>query len=750
MFFAARRPLAFAAAFFWTGLVFVAASCGGRGTGRAGGTCPTANGELDREEATMTPPIAKRVPHPLETHGLTRDDPYYWMRDDEREDPEVLAYLEAENAYAEAQLAPLADERQTIFDEIVARIPQDDASVPYRKGEWWYYRRYESGKEYAISCRTPASQPAPDPEAAGPIAGEVVLLDQNARAEGHSYYAARGLTLSPDGNRLAFGEDTLSRRIYTAQIRDLRSGEFLEDRIEGTTGEYAFSRDGGTLFYVKREEGTLRAYQVWRHRIGTPASEDALVFEETDDEFYVGISLSRSEDFVLIGSFQTLSDEWRAIDADAPESEPRVLLPRERGHEYSLDHWAGRFYIRTNWQARDFRLMSASLDEVGDKARWREEIATQTDVLFGGFELFAGHLAVSERREGIQRVRVFPWAEGGRADLAAGHEIEFEEEIFTSGIGTNADPATTTLRIGYSSMTTPQTTIDYDMNSRARTVRKVERVVGDFDSSRYVTSRMIAPVRDGETVYVSVVHRADLDRSQPNPTLLYAYGSYGHSMDPYFSSARLSLLDRGFIFAIAHVRGGQEKGRRWYEDGKLLNKKHTFEDFVDVGTYLVEQGVTAPALLCAHGGSAGGLLMGAVANMRPDLFRAIVADVPFVDVLTTMLDESIPLTTFEYDEWGNPNQREYYDYIATYSPYDNVTAQDYPEMLVLTGLHDSQVQYWEPAKWVARLRHRGTGDNRLIFRTNMDAGHGGASGRFRRHEETALVYAFLLNAIGAE
>ncbi|MEM9693172.1 MAG: prolyl oligopeptidase family serine peptidase, partial [Myxococcota bacterium] len=474
-----------------------------------------------------------------------------------------------------------------------------------------------------------------------------------------------------------------------------------------------------------------------------------LVYEEKDNEFRVSIGLSRSEDYLLIGSHQTTTNEWRVVDADSPESSSRLLLARESDHEYGVDHWGDRFYIRTNWQACDFRLMSATLAEMGDKARWREEIATRPDVLLRNFELFAGHLVVGERREGIRRIRVFPWGKWGRAELAESHEITFEEEIFTAGLMANAEPDTTTLRLGYTSMTTPLTTIDYDMSSRRREVRKVEQVVGDFLPERYVTKRQIASVRDKETVYISLVHRADLDLGRPHPTLLYGYGSYGLSMDPQFSSARLSLLDRGFIFAIAHIRGGQEKGRRWYEDGKLLNKKHTFEDFIDVARYLVSEGITQPELLTAQGGSAGGLLIGAVANMEPELFRAIVAQVPFVDVLTTMLDESIPLTTFEYDEWGNPQERAYYDYIESYSPYDQVTAQDYPEMLVLTGLHDSQVQYWEPAKWVARLRHRGTGDRRLIFKTDLEAGHGGASGRFRRHEDTALVYAFLLEAVGA-
>ena len=602
-------------------LVFLAVlttiGCGGAST-------PPTTGPADPQG----PPRARRVPHSLKTHGIVREDPYYWLRDDTRQRPEVMAYLEAENRYADAELAPLQEIRETLFQEIVGRIPQDDASVPYRDGAWWYYRRFVSGKEYALRCRAPASAPAPDPGAAGPIPGEQVLLDENARAEGEAYYAQQGFNVSPDGKLLAFGEDRVSRRQYVARVRDLETGELLPDRIEDTTGSYVFSRDGGTLFYVKREAGTLRAHQVWRHRLGTSAADDTLVYEEPDDEFFLDIGLSRSEDFVLIGAFQSVTTEWRAVDADAPDTAPRVLLPRERGHEHSLDHWGGRFYIRTNWQARDFRLMSAALDAVGDRAAWREEIGTQEDVLLGGFQLFSGHLVVSERRDGIRRLRVLPWADGGRADATRGHEVVFDEEIYTSGFGVNAEPETTILRLGYTSMTQPRTTIDYAMDARTREVRKVERVLGDFDPERYVTRRRIAPARDGETLYVSLVHRADLDPGTPHPTLLYGYGSYGASMDPTFSSSRLSLLDRGFVFAIAHVRGGQEKGRRWYDAGKLHEKRHTFEDFVDVAEYLVAEGMTEPSLLTAMGGSAGGLLMGAVANMRPDLFRAIVADVP--------------------------------------------------------------------------------------------------------------------------
>ena len=683
------------------------------------------------------PPIAKQVPHELRAHGQVRQDPYYWMRSDDRSDEEVLAHLRAENAYADAMLGPLREHRDALFQEIVARIPQDDASVPYHLDGYWYYWREEEGKEYPIFCRKQGSLDA----------DEQVLLDENARAEGHAYYATGGVMVSVDGNLLAFGEDTLSRRIYTLRFKDLRTGAILPDEIEGTTGVATWALDHRTVFYVKREEGTLRAYQVWRHVLGTPVTEDVLVYHETDDEFRVSAFLSRSREYVMIGSYQTLSHEYRTVDAAEPASEPRVVLPREANHEYDVDHAHGRFYIRTNWEARDFRLMSVAPAQSQDKAAWREEIPARDGVLLRGYQLFEEKLVVSERREGIARLRVIAWGDDHRANGDA-HEVAFDDDVYLADLGTNPSMRSGTLRLEYTSMTTPWTVYDYDMDSRERELKKRQRVVGDFDPANYVTMRAFATARDGTRVPISIVHRADLDRSAPQPLLLYGYGSYGYSLDPTFSSPRLSLLDRGVIFAIAHIRGGQEMGRGWYEDGKLLNKLHTFEDFIDCAEHLIEEGWTASDRLFAHGGSAGGLLMGAVANMRPELFDSIVAQVPFVDVVTTMLDESIPLTTFEYDEWGNPNEREYYEYMMRYSPYDNVRAQDYPAMLVLTGLHDSQVQYWEPMKWVARLREVGTGDAPLVFQTNMEAGHGGASGRFRRHEETALVYAFLLQRAG--
>ena len=679
------------------------------------------------------PPVAKRVPHTLSAHGISRDDPYYWLRDDDRNDPEVLSYLRDENAYAEAVMAPVANLRESLYREIIARIPPDDASAPYPLDGFLYYDRVEAGKDYRIYCRKRGSTEA----------AEEVLIDGNARAEGHEFYDLRGLNVSRDGLTLAFAEDTLSRRLYTLRFRNLETGQDLPDAIEGTDGESVWAADNRTVFYVKKEAGTLREYQVWRHLLGTDSTADAMVYEETDEEFSLGINLSRSRDFVLIGSYQTLSHEYRTIDARRPASEPRVFLPREENHEYDIDHANGRFFIRTNWQARDFRLMSVEPANTQDKARWRVEVPAQEGVHLHDFRLFPDYLVVRERRDGIAGLRVIPWRDRDNA-----YEVAFDEPVYYADFGDNEDFSTSTLRLEYTSLTTPESVFDYDMGSRDRRLVKRERVMGDFDPGRYVTIRTNATARDGTAVPVSIVYRRDLDRSHPQPLLLYGYGSYGYSMDPWFSSARLSLLDRGVIYAIAHIRGGQEMGRAWYEDGKLLSKRNTFNDYIDCAEHLVREGYTAPDRLFAQGGSAGGLLVGAVVNMRPDLFFGAIAQVPFVDVVTTMLDESIPLTTFEYDEWGNPNERVYYDYMMSYSPYDNVTAQGYPHMLVLAGLHDSQVQYWEPAKWVARLRATKTDDKLLLFSVDLDAGHGGASGRFRRHRETAKIYAFLLGLIG--
>lgn len=683
------------------------------------------------------PPIAKRIVHRHEAHGQVREDPYYWMRDDDREDAEILAHLAEENRYADAMLAPQEQLREQLFEEIVGRIPQDDSQVPVFHHGYWYYSRVEQGKEYSILCRRRETLEAP----------EEIYLDANAEAEGHAFYSLGGASVSRNGEILAYSEDTLSRRIYTLRFRSLQTGETLPDVVEGIAGGAVWASDNRTVFYVKREEGTLRAYQVWRHALGTPASEDVLVFEENDSEFYVSVGLSKSEEYILIGSHQTVSNEYRYLPAAEPTAAPVVVLSREAGHEHSVDHIGERFVIRTNWQAQNFRLMSVSPERSQEKENWREEIAGRDDILLEGCELFERWAVCSERREGLSRLRVYDWSDEGQRIEGEGYEIDMPEAAYNVSIGRNPSAESEVLRFGYESMTTPPSVFDYSLTSRDRELRKVQQVP-NFDAANYEAQRLMVPARDGTRVPVSIVYRRDLDRSQPQPLMLYGYGSYGYSMEPSFSSTRLSLLDRGFVWAIAHVRGGQEMGRQWYDDGKLMAKMHTFEDFIDVADHLVAEGWTNPEKLFAMGGSAGGLLMGAVTNLRPELWRGIVANVPFVDVVTTMLDETIPLTTFEYDEWGNPNEQPAYEYMMRYSPYDNIGTGAYPAMLVLTGLHDSQVQYWEPAKWVARLRHRTTGDEPILFRVNMEAGHGGASGRFRRHRETALIFAWLLSLTG--
>lgn len=679
----------------------------------------------------VKPPIAKAVPHSMEEHGKVRVDPYYWMRDDERKDPEILEYLRAENAYAEKCLEPLVEFQTKLFDEIVARIPQDDQSVPYFKDGYYYYHREEAGKEYSIYCRKKTLD-----------SDEQIILDGNVESGDSEYYSSTSPSVTNDGKIMAFGEDRVSRRIYTVRFRNLETGEDLPDKISGTTGSGVWANDNRTLFYTKRDPKTLRAYQVWRHALGSKTEDDVLVFQEDDEEFEVYLSRSRSRKFIFIDSDQTLTSEFLGIDADAPNSEPQILVPRQPDHECEIDHFDDQFFIRTNWKAKNFQMMSVATDKIRDRESWKVEIPHRDDVLFGYFEMFDDFFAVSETKDGLRTIRLLP-----RGDTKVPNLV-FDEEGYSTYFGSNPDPSSNVFRLSYTSLTTPRSIYDFHLATGKLELKKQAKVVGDFQRDNYLTKRVEAKARDGTDVTISLVWRKELDRSKPQPLLLYGYGSYGSTITPYFRSARLSLLDRGFIFAIAHVRGGQEKGRRWYDEGKLLKKMNTFTDFIDCAEYLIEEGWTSKEQLMAQGGSAGGLLMGAIINMRPELFKGVIADVPFVDVVTTMLDPTIPLTTFEYDEWGNPENLEYYDYMMKYSPYDNIKAQDYPAMLVLTGLHDSQVQYWEPAKWVAKLRAHKTDSQPLFFQTNMDAGHGGASGRFKRHKETALVYSFLLDLLG--
>ena len=680
------------------------------------------------------PPRARVAPTRLEAHGVVRVDDYYWLR--ERDNPEVTAYLEAENEHTRAVMEPTEALQETLFAEIKARIKQTDMSVPYREGDYTYYTRYENGREYPIYCRRQIETPQ-----ASARPSEEVLLDVNLLAEGHDYCAVSGRQVSPDQYLIAYAIDVEGRRIHTIRIKDLRTGKTLVDELTGVTSNLVWANDSRTLFYASQDPETLRWFRVYRHRLGTAQADDTLVFEETDETFNCEVGKSRSKRYLLIVSYQTLSTEYRYLDAESPDGSWVVFLPRVRDHEYHLDHYRDRFYIRTNRDARNFKLMEAA-DGQSDPDAWITLIPHREDVLLGAFELFTDHLVVQERRGGLVHLRVCPW-EG-----EAAHDIAFDEPIYDAYLSTNRVPDTAVLRFGYESLTTPASTYDYDMVTRTRTLRKREEVLGGFDPSHYRTERLEATAPDGESIPISLVSRVDTARDGTNPLLLYGYGAYGISMDATFNSARLSLLDRGFVFAIAHVRGGQELGRRWYDAGRLGNKPNTFSDFIACAEHLVDERFTNPTRLFILGGSAGGLLVGAVINMRPDLFAGAVADVPFVDVTTTMLDDSIPLTTGEYDEWGNPHERAAFDDILAYSPYDNVEAQDYPSLLVLAGLHDSQVQYWEPAKWVAKLRAVKTDTNQVLLKTNMDAGHGGVSGRSRRYREAALQYAFLISQAG--
>ena len=694
--------------------------------------------------APVDPPRAEARPHELETHGDVRVDEYYWLR--ERENPEVIAYLEAENAYVDAALARTEPLQESVFAEIRSRVVEDDSSVPYRDGDYWYYTRYEEGKQYPIHGRRPVDGDVfggdQAPEA------EEVLIDVNEIAEGKEYTAVRP-SVSPDHRILAYGVDDVGRRFYTVRFKDLSTGEILADEIPDVTANLVWGADSATLFYVRQDPDTLRAYQVYRHRLGSTAP-DELVYEEPDETFSVFLGRTQSRKYLLATSSHTLRTEVRILRADDPDGDFAVFEPRGERHEYSVDHLGDRFWVRTNDRAPNFRLMSTAEGDTG-RAAWREELPHRDDVLLAGFELFDRFLVLAERRDGLEQLRIEPRAGGGTGDgSVTGHELDFGEPTYSAGLGVNPDPSSGTLRYVYQSLTTSRSVFDYDPATREKTLRKQDQVLGGFDSANYRSERLWATAGDGTQVPVSLVYRPDLRPEEGgSPLLLYGYGSYGSSMDASFNSPLLSLIDRGFVYAIAHIRGGEEMGRSWYENGKLLHKKNTFTDFIAAAEHLAAEGYADPDRIYAMGGSAGGLLVGAVFTMRPDLWDGVVARVPFVDVVTTMLDASIPLTTFEWDEWGDPREREYYDYMLSYSPYDNVEARDYPHMLVTTGLHDSQVQYWEPAKWVARLRAKKTDDNLLLMKTNMSAGHGGASGRYDRYRETALVYAFLLDLAGA-
>jgi oligopeptidase B len=657
-----------------------------------------------------------------------RDDPFAWLRG--RDNPQVLDFLRAENAHLDAVLAHTKPLQERLFQEIKGRIQQTDTTVPYRHGPFLYYTRTEDGKEYPIHCRKPSDQ-----------APEQVLLDLNELARGHDHYAVNAREPSPRHDILAFAEDTRGDRVHTIRFKRLDTGAMLADRLPRASGYLAWANDNRTLFYAAVHPRTLRSYRVYRHVLGTDPARDALIYEENDQEFSVAVSLTKTEAYLVITSYQTVTTECRVIPAKQPETAPRLVLARRRGHEYEVEHFGDHFYLRTNDGARNFRLMRAPVTDTA-RDRWEEVVPHRPEVLLEGIEVFRDYLVVEERHRGLTRLRIRPWS--GEDE----HDLTFDEPAYVAHLGPNYELDTATVRLAYASLTTPTSVYDYDMRARRSTLLKREEVLGDFAPERYRTERLFARSPDGVEVPVSLVYRKDLKRSGGNPLLLYGYGAYGISADPYFTSARLSLLDRGFVYAIAHVRGGEDLGRPWYEDGRLLKKKNTFSDYIACAEHLIRQGYAHPRLLFGLGGSAGGLLMGAVVNQRPDLFCGVIAHVPFVDVVNTMLDESLPLTTGEYDEWGDPRKPEYHDYILSYSPYDNVTRQAYPHLLVTGGLYDSQVQYWEPAKWVARLRAQRTNDRRLLLKINMVAGHQGASGRYRAYREIALDYAFLLDLAG--
>ena len=680
--------------------------------------------------------MAQQRPHVVASPNGARTDEYYWLRDDERSDPQVLDYLEKENAYTEAVLAPLARTEQELFAELTGRLQPDESSVPVLHHGYWYATRYPTGQEYPLHVRRRDEDGAP----------EEILLDVNAMAAGHDYFHVGSYEVSPDGRLLAYTQDAVGRRQYELFVKDLASGALLPDRVPNIETDLAWTADSERLLYIEKDPVTLLSVRVLAHRLGTPVAQDPLVYEEADHSYFLSLMKSRSEQFILVCSQSTQQSEWRHARADDPDLRLRSVLPREADHEYDVDHHGDDFIIRTNWQAPNFRIVRAPVAASADKARWVDVVGHRDDVFVEDFEAGLHALAVNERAGGLLRIRVHDWRDAGTLDndrIIAGDQA-------SGSVSLVATPQYDSphLRYVYSSLATPRTTYDHDIASGERIWRKTEAVLGGFDASRYATELRTARARDGARIPVSLAYRRDTPLDGTAPIYHYAYGSYGYSMDPDFRSSWVSLLDRGFVVAIAHVRGGQELGRHWYDAGRLMHKRNTFTDFIDVTRMLVESGYGAANRVCAQGGSAGGLLMGAIANMAPDLYRAIVAHVPFVDVVTTMLDESIPLTTNEFDQWGDPRRKESYEYMLSYSPYDNVRAQDYPALMVFTGLWDSQVQYFEPAKWVARLRARKTDANPLLFWVDMSAGHGGKSGRYQRYRETAREYTFLLWQLG--
>ncbi|TYB76484.1 S9 family peptidase [Bizionia myxarmorum] len=678
----------------------------------------------------MTPPVAKKIPKSLITHGDERIDDYFWLND--RENPEVIDYLNAENAFTEAVMKPTEAFQESLFEEMKARIKEDDESVPYFYNDYWYITRYETGKDYPIYTRKKGSLDAE----------EDVMFDCNVMAEKHKYFKLGGISISPDNTMAAFSVDTVSRRQYTIQIKNLKTGKLHSNKIKNTTGGCTWANDNETVFYSIKEPVTLRAYKILKHNINENSSKDIEVYHETDETFNAFVYKTKSRKYIVIGSSSTLTSEYRILSADHTDGEFKIFHERERGLEYAIAHYNDNFYIITNNDgAINFKLQKTS-ETATEKSHWKDVIPHRAHILLEDIEIFHDYYVLNEREQGLNKLRIISW--NGEED----YYLPFESETYTAYLGNNPEFNSDVLRYGYNGMKTPSSVIAYHFKTKTSVVLKEQEVLGDFNKDDYEAERIWAKARDGEKIPMSLVYKKGLKKDGNNPLLLHAYGSYGMTIDPYFSTIRLSLLDRGFVFAIAHIRGGEYLGRDWYENGKLLKKNNTFFDYIDCSKHLIDEKYTSSKHLYANGGSAGGLLMGAIINLNPELYNGVVAAVPFVDVVTTMLDDSIPLTTGEYDEWGNPNDETYYQYIKSYSPYDNVKAQAYPNMLVTTGIHDSQVQYWEPAKWVAKLRDLKTDTNKLLLKVDMDTGHGGASGRFESIKEVALEYAFLLDLEG--
>ena len=684
-----------------------------------------------------TPPVAEKKDSLLEAHGNTRVDPYFWMRLTDQQktavDPDiqtrkVVQYLENENNYTNEVMKSTNNLQTKLFNEMTGRIPKDDSSVPYLKNDYWYYTRFEEGQEYPIYCRKKDSLNSK----------ESIMLNVNQLAERYDYYAVGGLRISQDNKILAYAIDTLSRRVYTYKFLNLETGKHLEDKINNTEPGGAWSNDNLTFYYTTKNDITLLSEKIWRHKLKTDQEDDVMMYHEKDPSFYISVKKSKSDEYIVISCRSTLTTDYHILSAHEPRGSFRRFTPRNGPHEYSIEHFRDKFYILTNWESQNFKLMETS-QETTDLENWSTLIPHNPDTLLSSVQVFNEHLVIAQRSNALTSLKVIHQKTGNY------HEVSFDEPVYIVYPTTNTEFNTTKLRFRYSSLTTPSTIFEYEMNERSKKILKETQVIGGHKPSRYKTERLFAKGRDGVFIPISLVYKKGLIKNKQNPLLLYAYGSYGNSTDPWFSSIRLSLLDRGFIYAIAHVRGGQEMGRKWYEEGRLFKKKNTFYDFIDCAAFLSKKGYTSASHLYAQGGSAGGLLMGAVINMVPELFNGVIAAVPFVDVISTMMDESIPLTSAEFNEWGNPKNFESYEYMNSYSPYDQVSAQDYPNLLVTTGYFDSQVQYWEPAKWVAKLRAHKTDENLLLLQTNMAAGHGGVSGRYRKYENIAMQYAFLLS-----